>query len=524
MIVNDVIGRFTILAVCWHWIALAVFGQQTWQYVESTNIRPPPVPLEFRGAWVATVGNIDWPSKPGLPAARQKAEFVAILDRLVQMRMNAVILQVRPTGDAFYESKLEPWSYYLTGQMGRQPEPFYDPLTFAVDEAHRRGLELHAWFNPFRALHPSAKGGVAINHISRLRPDLTRKYGSLLWSDPGEPEVQAHSLRVILDVVRRYNVDGIHIDDYFYPYPEKTRAGNLMPFPDQNTWMRYRRLGGQLDLKDWRRDNVNRFVKRLYDGIKQLKPWVRFGISPFGIWRPGYPEGIKGMDAYDALYADALTWWQSGWVDYLAPQLYWDIDDKGQSFPALLNWWAAQNKQQRHLWPGIAINGTTGRRHPYEVLNQISATRRQRGTSGELLWGMNTLLTNGQGVAYYLQQHAYQTPAIPPPSTWLTTNRLAKPLFQFSQRHQSRIGVFTWATAEGFSPKFWLWQEYRNKAWAMKVFPGQKKGNIVYGNSAETLPDIVALTPIDHYGQLGLPCAARRIQPEAVRNPVNSPP
>ncbi|MFM8271046.1 MAG: glycoside hydrolase family 10 protein [Gemmata sp.] len=274
----------------------------------------PPAPnREFRAVWVATVANIDWPSKPGLPAEQQKAELLAILDKSAALNLNAVVFQVRPMADALYESKLEPWSEYLTGQLGKGPG--YDPLAVAVEEAHKRGMELHAWFNPYRARHPSAKSEPPTDHITKARPDLAKPYGTHSWMNPTHKEVQDHSLAVVLDVVKRYDIDGIHIDDYFYPYKEKDAGGMLVPFPDDDTWQAYQKIGGKLTRDDWRRDAVNGFVKRMYEETKKAKPWVKVGISPFGIWRPGNPPGISGLDQYTELYADAKLWLNEGWVD-----------------------------------------------------------------------------------------------------------------------------------------------------------------------------------------------------------------
>src|SRR6185436_17717396 len=246
-------------------------------YVPSKQA-PPAVPREFRGAWVATVGNIDWPSKPGLTTDQQKSELLAILNRAAELRLNAIILQVRPGCDALYASSFEPWSEYLTGTMGQPPKPYYDPLAFAVEEAHKRGLELHAWFNPFRARHLSARSPIAANHISKTRPDLVRQYGKLLWLDPGEPAVQDHSIKVITDVLRRYDVDGVHLDDYFYPYRIRDGEGEHLPFNDAVSWKRYQASGGKLEREDWRRQNIDRFVERLYAAVKTEKPFVKFGI------------------------------------------------------------------------------------------------------------------------------------------------------------------------------------------------------------------------------------------------------
>ncbi|HEX7545078.1 MAG TPA: family 10 glycosylhydrolase, partial [Gemmatimonadaceae bacterium] len=211
----------------------------------DTACVPPRAAREFRGVWVASVRNLDWPSRPGLPPSLAKAELIALLDRAAALGLNAVLLQVRPAGDALYASKIEPWSEYLTGRQGMPPVPLWDPLQFAVAQAHARGLELHAWFNPFRAKEPSAKGPLAPTHLARRHPELVKKYGTQLWMDPGEPAVRAQTLRVVLDVVKRYDIDGIHLDDYFYPYPERRPNGST-DFPDDRSWKAYRKHGGKL--------------------------------------------------------------------------------------------------------------------------------------------------------------------------------------------------------------------------------------------------------------------------------------
>ncbi|MBL6765193.1 MAG: family 10 glycosylhydrolase [Verrucomicrobiae bacterium] len=478
-------------------------GQGDFRYVEDSSVIAPPMAREFRAVWIATVANIDWPSKPGLTPEQQRTEMIAILDRAYHLRMNAVILQVRPTSDALYPSKLEPWSWYLTGNMGRAPEPYYDPLLFTIGEARRRNLEVHAWFNPFRARHPSAKGNVSENHITRKRPDLVRKYASLEWLDPGDPQVQSHALSVILDVLHRYDLDGIHIDDYFYPYPEKSRDGKIIPFPDGATYGRYRRAGGQLAVADWRRDNVNRFVKHLYKAVKEEKPWVKFGVSPFGIWRPGHPESIKGMDAFDTLYADALTWWQLGWVDYLAPQLYWSIDDVGQSFPVLLDWWSAQNKQGRHLWPGISVRGTSEDRQPAEIMRQISAVRIRPNVTGQIYWGMNSILTNRLGIAHHLQQRAYTTPALVPASTWLSSSPPAKPRLHFGIREDSSLAAFHWQAGSTNEIHKWILQEYDGREWKTQILSGGQLSRFVHPPFDRNLPAAAVLTPLNRAGVAG---------------------
>jgi uncharacterized lipoprotein YddW (UPF0748 family) len=393
----------------------------------------PDVPREFRGVWVASVSNIDWPSEPGLPTDQQKAELLAILDKSQSLKLNAVILQVRPGCDALYPSKLEPWSEYLTGQAGKAPDPAWDPLAFAVEEAHRRGLELHAWFNPYRARHPSAKTDPPADHLIKKRPDLAKPYGKHYWLNPTSKEVQDHSIAVFLDVVNRYDVDGIHIDDYFYPYPEQDADKKEIPFPDDDTWAAYQKAGGTLSRNDWRRDAVNQFIKRMYAEAKRAKPWVKVGISPFGIWKPGFPPGIEGFNQYEKLYADAKLWLNEGWVDYWTPQLYWPIKQEKQSYPKLLAWWAGENAHKRHLWVGNYTSRVTGEAKGWpatEVSEQVLVTRQQPGATGNVHFSMKALMRNAGGVADELKK-VYAEPALVPASPWLGDKKPGKPALSF---------------------------------------------------------------------------------------------
>jgi uncharacterized lipoprotein YddW (UPF0748 family) len=358
---------------------------------------------ELRGLWVATVANLDWPSRRDLAPERQRAELTAILDRAAALHLNAIFLQVRPQADAIYPSELEPWSEYLTGTMGKAPDPPYDPLAFAVAEAHARGLELHAWFNPFRAHHPSAASPIAATHVARAHREWVRDYGSHLWLDPGEDGAQRATLAVIADVVRRYDVDGVHLDDYFYPYPESS-----LSFPDDPSWRRYEAGGGRMSRQEWRRDNINRFVHDLYVAVKEIKPAVEVGISPFGIWRPGHPRQIEGLDAYAEIYADSRLWLQKGWVDYLAPQLYWPIDRRAQSFPVLLRWWTDQDRKGRGIVAGVSVNrvatGRAGSVSAEEIGRQLDLVRRDDGAVGFILFSARTLMQDRGGVDAVLQR------------------------------------------------------------------------------------------------------------------------
>lgn len=371
-----------------------------------THAAPP----EFRGVWVATVANIDWPSKPGLSAEEQKQELVAIFDKCQSLNLNAVILQVRPMCDALYESKLEPWSSFLTGTQGQSPG--YDPLAFAVEEAHKRKLELHAWINPYRAWHPTAKSEPAENHLVKTHPEMAKKYGKHHWLNPTNSQVQQHTLAVCLDIVSRYDVDGIHMDDYFYPYPEQDAAKKEIPFPDDDTWDQYKAGGGNLSRDDWRREAVNGFVKTLYEEVHRVKPWVKVGISPFGIWRPSNPPSVAGFDQYGKLYADARLWLREGWVDYFTPQLYWAIEAPKQSYIDLQKWWANENPKGRHLWIG---NGTY-RHDASEIRNQILLSRGMAGVSGNVHFSMKSLTPEKSAMLKEL----YAEPAPIPATPWLT--------------------------------------------------------------------------------------------------------
>ena len=319
---------------------------------------------------------------------------------------------------------LEPWSEYITGKQGQAPDPYYDPLAFAIDEAHKRGLELHAWINPYRARHPSSKSALAANHISKTQAAIVRKYGTHLWLDPGEPDTQAHSLAVILDIVRRYDVDGIHVDDYFYPYREEDSSNHEIPFPDDASYRKYTKSGGSLSRDDWRRENVNSFIQKVYKSVKAEKLWVKVGVSPFGIYRPGSPAQAKGFDAYQEIYCDSKKWLNNGWLDYLAPQLYWPIGQKEQSYPVLLKWWVEQNTQGRHIWAGNYTSrigdGSKKSYTPDEIVNQVKATRSQSGATGNIHFSMEVMRDDRQGLNEKLMQSVYNTSALIPASPWLS--------------------------------------------------------------------------------------------------------
>jgi uncharacterized lipoprotein YddW (UPF0748 family) len=388
---------------------------------------------EFRAAWVATVWNLDWPSRPGLAPEDLRAEMDRLLDVAAETRLNAILFQIRPEADAVYASKLEPWSYWLSGKQGQGPRGGFDPLAYAVAAAHQRGLELHAWFNPFRA-RASEKVSPAPSHALRRHPEWTLAAGSQVWLNPALPEVRDRAIEVVTDVVRRYDVDGVHLDDYFYPYPQ----GGRLVFDDSASYRAYRERGGKSDVEAWRRSQVDAFVRDLGRAVKRVRPEAKYGISPFGIWRPGVPETIEaGIDGYRHLAADSRTWFREGWVDYLMPQLYWRIDQREQSFRTLVRWWAGENRSGRHLWPGVATSrihgeGSDRSRGAGEILAQIEETRRQaanRAGSGHAHWSAKALLQDRDGVRGKLKAGPYREVAVVPESSWMGSGgKLAPPV------------------------------------------------------------------------------------------------
>lgn len=491
-------------------------------YDPTTKV-PPQVEREFRSAWVATVGNIDWPSRKTLTTAEQKAELLAILDRAAQLKLNAIIFQVRPACDAMYASPIEPWSEYLTGAQGKAPSPAYDPLEFAVAEAHKRGLELHAWFNPYRARHSNARSPVAANHISKTQPHLVRKFGDYLWLDPGERDVQDYSIRVIMDVVKRYDIDGVQFDDYFYPYASygaRGADGKHQDFPDDASWIKYG-ASGKLSRDDWRRENVNTFIQRVYQSIKTSKPWVKFGVSPFGIWRPGHPPQISGYDAYAELYADSRKWLFNGWVDYLSPQLYWSIDAKEQSFPVLLKWWNEQNPKNRHIWPGLDTtkvrdtlsDSTTIRRtsserprtswRAAEIVSQIALAAKQPVSSGHVHWNMKSLMRSSELQAA-LARGEYAEPSLVPKFKWLDSSLPAKP--QFRAVAGAASVKLSWETPATEKISWWVLQFQRNGKWTTQILSGEKRSHILDGG----LPETVAVSAVDRTGNQSPPASLAR--------------
>jgi uncharacterized lipoprotein YddW (UPF0748 family) len=403
---------------------------------------------EFRGVWVATITNIDWPSKPGLSMGALKKEALDIITTQHAMGMNAIILQVRPAGDAIYPSALAPWSKYLTGEQGLAPSESDDLLEFWIDECHKRNMELHAWINPFRAaLHSDEI--LHISHPALVNPHWTVEHNKRLYYNPGMPEVRQHILNVITDLVSRYDINGLHIDDYFYPYP-----ANGEVFNDTATYISQLDFEHPISIHDWRRNNIDLFVQEANNIIHQVKPWVKFGISPFGVWRniaddPRGSDSRAGVTSYDNLYADVIKWAELGWIDYVVPQIYWSTQDEAANFIKMADWWNL-NVTNRHLYIGhgiYKINGT--QKHwdnPQELKEQLRHTRQLENVKGSAFYSHNHFMRENNNLNSTLQDSVYKMPALTPPMPWLN-NMPPQPV----SKVRRRSGALTWEMPLGIS-------------------------------------------------------------------------
>lgn len=379
-----------------------------------------PDPLrEFRAAWVSTDQNRDWPSRPGLPVQAMKQEATAILDRLVKLNLNAVVFQVRPQADAFYQSDLEPWSYYLTGVQGRPPASGFDPLAFWIEEAHSRGLQLHAWFSPYRAYRGSSQGPMSDFIVNSDTESVIKLADNgRWWLNPASEVAREHTVKVILDVVSRYNIDGVHLDNEFYPH--QAGSGEL-DFPDSTSYLAYRESGGELDRAEWRQEAVSFLVEELYHGIKSAERHVEFGISPIGQWRDSQRTTRASLESYRELNASAADWFIEGWVDYLIPSLTM-ANARAMDYSSLLDWWHEQNFQDRHLWPGLRIG------EPDEMGRQVEATRTSVGIrSGTCLFGVSELLSGQVKTSSMLTGGLWSEKALIPETPWLGIDRPVPP-------------------------------------------------------------------------------------------------
>ncbi len=374
---------------------------------------------EMRAAWIATVANIDWPSKPGLTPTQQRIEMRDMLDNLQKSGINAIVMQIRPTADSFYPSELEPWSYYLGGKHGHRPNPYYDPLQFIIEEAHKRHMEVHGWVNPYRVTNVNGHiNSLSKDHLYHKKPELFVEYGGKYYFDPGLDETREFLNRVVADIVMRYDIDALHFDDYFYPYPV---AGK--DFPDAATFRKYPRGYTASQKGDWRRNNVDMVISELQNTIKSLKPWVQFGISPFGVWRNDNVDKRgsatrAGVSNYDDLYADILKWLKDGTIDYVVPQLYWEIGKKVADYEVLVKWWS-DNSYGKNLYiglyaSGLGVNKVAAWQNGNELARQLKMNQRFPKVEGAVYFSAKPMLRNPKGLLDTLQNNYYKYPALQP--------------------------------------------------------------------------------------------------------------
>ncbi|MBA4408946.1 MAG: hypothetical protein C0397_05940 [Odoribacter sp.] len=406
---------------------------------------------EMRAIWIATVENIDWPSAKGLTTEQQKLEMIEMLNQVKAYNMNTIVFQIRPDADALYDSKLEPWSEWLSGTQGVAPDPYYDPLAFAISECRKRGLDIHVWLNPYRAVQNIEKSVPAPGHVANTHPEWMLSYGGKKYFDPGIQEVRDHVARVVSDIVRRYDIDAIHFDDYFYPY----RVAN-QEFPDQNSFASWPNGFAPDKKDDWRRNNVDLIIKQLHDSIKSIRQSVEFGISPFGVWKnnstdPAGSATKAGVTNYDDLYADILLWQKEGWIDYVTPQLYWFIGKTVADYAILADWWS-KNTYGCQLYIGQApylINEKSrdvAWQTSDELTKQIRLNRSYPNIAGSMFFSAKFMKNNPLGVKENLLKEMYKYPALSPPNPRVAPIQPVAPVN--AQIHKKRKAIkLNWENA-----------------------------------------------------------------------------
>lgn len=426
---------------------------------------------EMRAVWVATVANLDWPSKKGLDSETQKKEFTDMLDLFQKNNINTVIVQVRPSGDAIYPSQYTNWSEWLTGVQGQYPTPYYDPLQFMVEECHKRCMEIHAWFNPFRAVFNYKKNILCPDHITKRHPDWTITYGNHKYLDPGIPEVREYISKVINEVVKNYDIDAVHFDDYFYPY------SNGKDFPDKTTYEEY---GEQYNnIKEWRRENINKFVQTVSQNLRKLNPELKFGISPFPVWRTkkNDKEGIDlaASSSYDDLCADILLWMNRGWIDYVMPQLYGHIGHKQLDYKKLAEWWS-EKTNHANLYIGQAIYKINPNSEYKEwqdskqLLKQIEVNQKYSNIKGHSFFRAGFLKTNPLNINQRLMDSFHKYPALYPINDKIKAIIPQKPKLAILEKEENKY-TLSW---ESYSSKNAYFIVYRYKG----IFRSLRASNI----------------------------------------------
>ncbi len=482
--------------------------------LNSCGILAPNIPQpkrEFRGVWVATVVNIDWPKNGIDDAIKQKQDYLNILDFYQDLNYNAIIVQVRAAGDAFYKSEFAPWSRFLTGEEGKPSNWEEDNLKWMIQETHNRGMEFHAWLNPYRATFDMNTDILSSTHDYCTNPEWMIPYGKKYYYNPGLPEVRERFSNVIEEVVTKYDIDAIHFDDYFYPY----KIQNL-EFEDSLAFETYGQPNQSLD--DWRRSNIDSLVKNVHQTIKSIKPWVQFGISPFGVWKnkatdPKGSDTKAGQTTYEDLYADPLLWMQEGWIDYLAPQVYWSMDLPVASHRKIVDWWS-ENSNNTNLYIGngaykIRNNSDTAWEHKKELPNQLKLARKTPEISGNVLFSAKSLMNDNPDVVNYLKRKYYQLPALTPEFTEENKTRFKKTALVSSARNDNEIqltfdGIYDMSYALLYTSGKRVKTDYPMKRLKQKIN--------ISGNSGQlTIPADVAsnrylaITFLDRYGKESTP-------------------
>ncbi len=441
---------------------------------------------QMRGVWIATVGNIDWPSQKNLTTEAQQQEMIVLLDKLKENNINTVVFQVRPSSDAFYESTIEPWSLWLCGKQGVAPNPYYDPLQFIIEQAHKRCMEVHVWINPYRVHNGSDTENLCEKSIYNKQTKWVVKYGNKFYIDPGIPEARDYLTEIVREIVQKYDIEAIHFDDYFYPYPI-----NNQQFPDWNSFKKNSR--GFTSHDDWRRDNVTLAIKQISKAIKEIKPWVDFGISPFGVWRnkDKDPRGsnTKAITNYDNLYADVLLWLKEGYIDYVVPQLYWEIGKENVDYKILADWWAA-NSYGRNLYVGLYASGlnenkTEAWKKPNELIRQMHYNQPITEVEGEMFFSAKYFIKNLQGLNDSLK-YFYQKPALVPENKNINTAAPQQPQQIKLEKINNKV-ILSWNKVQGKDGN-------QTAFYIVYAFEGKKPGNI---NNSENIITFTTENSVD---------------------------
>ncbi len=466
-------------------------------WILSVNLMAAKYPKrEMRAVWIATIANIDWPSSSNLTTEQQQQEFIELLDLCKVYNMNTVVFQIRPASDAFYASDFEPWSQWLTGKQGKRPEPFYDPLEFAATECHKRGVDLHVWINPYRAVSDVNVNRTSTGHISNTHPEWFITYGKTKIFDPGLPQTRNYVTKIVSDIVRRYDIDAIHMDDYFYPY----RISGV-EFPDEQSFRDYPRGFKAGEKDDWRRHNVDLIIQQLHDSIKAIKPWVEFGISPFGVWRNADkdPAGSKtkaGQTNYDDLFADIVKWEQNHWIDYVTPQVYWEIGKEIADYKIIADWWSHNTYgTQLFIGHGLYKLDPEAKEKSWqsadEIVNQVKLNRKRSTISGSIFYSAKFLRKNPLNLQQKLQDRLYRYPALAP-----VNERISPVIPQVPANAQIKVSdgklEFSWEKGENTKSfviyQFNRWQRINIKKPA-RIILTTSDNSVTYMLSELTDPD-----------------------------------